>query len=223
MNRTRTWLAVAAATAVLAAGCGSTDARPSISNSAPPSPIAATPHGDRVGGNAVFAYTGFRDWVTDFGSRGVAIVTVTSVGPIRWNTADGGRPSETALHGPPAGSGNNGNGNTPFIGQLVSVEVVRPLTGRWLGSPDAATRGAYWQPGGRLGLDVQEVDEPVSFSFVPGQTAVAFLLPQQLDLGYDAPLPVEIGSLFPVDGNGRVETFDPSERITLDTIGKYLP
>ncbi|MBI2775904.1 MAG: hypothetical protein HYX57_01375 [Chloroflexi bacterium] len=162
------------------------------------------------------------EWVGR-GGEGVALVTVTAVGPIRWNTADGGRPSESAVHGGPVGNGNNGNGNTPFIGRLITVELVRTLVAPWLASPDGPNRAAYWQPGGQLGLDVQEVDVSRTFAFVPGQTAVAFVLPQQVDLGYDAPMLVQIGSLFAADGAGRIETFDPDEKITLDNIGTYLP
>ncbi|MBI2764043.1 MAG: hypothetical protein HYX54_09940 [Chloroflexi bacterium] len=77
------------------------------------------------------------------------------------------------------------------------------------------------RPGGQLGLDTEEAEIPLP-EFTVGETAIAFILPQEGDLGTGGPLPVQIGWLFPVDAAGRVRTLDPRENITLDTIASYL-
>ena len=205
------------AAGLMAAACGPSGAASSGGPLATPSPSPATPapspHGDTLTSGASIGYDGFRDWATASGWGGIAVVRVVGVGPLRWTTRDGARPSEGELHGAPPGLLSR-----PGIGRLISVREVRTLSGQWLGARDGAV---YWRPGGQLGLDIQEEEIPLP-EFIVGQTAIAFVLPQDLDFGNGGPLPVQIGWLFPVDAAGRVQTLDPRETITLDTIASYL-
>jgi len=77
-------------------------------------------------------------------------------------------------------------------------------------------------PGGRIGAD----EFILSDSLWPGreaaigEQAVAFTTaeanPPAIPSAY-------IGYLFAVDASGRVETFDPSEGVTLNTLDQALP
>ena len=174
---------------------------------------SATPHGDTLGGGASFSYDGFQVWARQSG--GVALVRVVDVGPLRWNTEDGTRPPEGALHGPPPGPHADGYG----IGRLVRVQRIDLLSGRWLGASDSAS---FWWPGGTLGADVFETE--VQYPQIsPGDRAIGFVMPEEGDVGVTSPIPLQVAWLFPVDGSGRVQTLDPAERITLDTIQSVLP
>lgn len=143
---------------------------------------------------------------------GVALVRVADAGALRWNSDDGTRPPETALHSAPAGH-RDGYG----IGRLVTVERLELLSGRWTASGPSAS---YWRPGGQLGSDRFEPEINIP-ELSPGQRAIALLT--DADAGAETSLPVQAGWLFPVDAAGRVQTLDPTEQITLDSIGKYLP
>lgn len=175
-------------------------------------PNAATPHGDQVGGGASIGYVSFREWVASW--AGVALVDVVAVGPLRWTTPNGARPSEEVLHTAPAG-----HDNSPGIGRIITVRQARLFSGRWLGPGDT---GQYFRPGGQISLDVDVSEIPLP-ELTPRQRAIAFVLPAEGDLGSGAPQRVQIAWLFPVDADGRIQTLDPREQITLDTIASYLP
>lgn len=157
-------------------------------------------------------YDGLAEWARMLGGN-LALVRVVEVGPVRWNSPTGTRPDEAELHrGPAEGE------TTYFIGRLITVQLERVIRGRWLPATDTAR---YWRPGGAVGADVLDTAFPVP-EFQPGDRAIAFIVPKEVDLGRGGPLPVQIGSLFPVDSAGRILTLDPAEQVTLDTIDSVL-
>lgn len=201
------------AAALVGAACGPTGAVPPSSAPAPTSSLSPSPHGDTLTADPSIGYDGFREWATGSGWGGVAIAQIVQIGPLRWTTPDGTRPAESVLHGaPPDGQDH------PGIGRVITVREIQTLTGRWLGPVDGAT---YFRPGGQLGLDVWKGEIPLP-EFNVGQTVIAFFAPQEVYLGAGGLLPMQIGWLFPVDAAGRVQTLDPRENITLDTIASYL-
>lgn len=176
---------------------------------APTGEPVATPHGHELTSSGS-GYTNLGEWLDQ--PWGVAIVRVESVGPIRWDTPTGERPPEELLHQAPPGHEAH-----PTIGRLVTVKQLRVLRGSWLGVPDDPDAARYWRPGGRLGADTFDVDD-VRTVFVPGQRALALLLPEPGDVGTAGSVPVQIAWLFPVRADGRIETLDRSEVITVDDV-----
>lgn len=178
-----------------------------------PSPLpAATVHGDVLTLDASIGYSGLREWTRIWG--GIALVEITDVGAVRWDTEAGSRPDEALIHSAPAG-----HGDAPGIGRLIEVRRIRILSGRWLGPSDLAR---YWRPGGRIGADemIDDLDLPTLAS---GAQAVAFLLPQPGNVASEGSLPVEVGWIFPIDTTGRVVTLDPDEEVTLEDLESFLP
>lgn len=230
MNRRRVALPIAVSLAMIACAPSGSGPGPDVATSAAtigpdvaepttgttatsPSPASvASVHGDVFTLDASIGYGGLREWMTIWG--GIALVEITDVGPIRWDTESGARPDETLIHSAPVG-----HKDAPGIGRLVEVRRVRTLSGQWLGAPDLAR---YWRPGGRLGAD-EMIDDLGLPPLATGAQAVAFLLPQPGNVASDGTIPVEVGWLFPVDASGRVITLDPNEKITLDTMESFLP
>jgi len=162
------------------------------------------------------SYDGFREWAR-IGGGDIALVRIVGVGPVRWNSSDGTRPPEAMIEMP-----SPANGGHYFIGRVISVERVRVLSGAWSLTSETAD---YWRPGGSLGLDSFDAEIPLS-DFVVGQRAIAFMSigGSSSFMSWDGlSIPVQVGWLFPVDAAGRVQTLDPRENITLDTIASYLP
>lgn len=138
-------------------------------------------------------------------ANGVALVEVTRIGDVQYNTADGRRPADGA---PLSGSIS--------VGRVVEVRLLRLATGTWV-SGDIAR---YWQPGGTIGADTTP---SAGYMGLPrpeeGATMVAFLLPQSVDLDPTAGrLLMDVFALFPVDGSGRVITPDPQEHVEADRL-----
>lgn len=158
------------------------------------------------GGEGSYYYGSFEEFASM--TDGVAVVRVTSVGPVQYPTADGERPScapETEAWG---------------VGRLIEAELVTLVRGTW---PNGSA--AYWLPGGTIGADrttetgfEAELPDPVA-----GELAVAFLLSrtEDLDVG-DGVLPIDIGLLFPVNTAGRVITPDPLEIVLVDEVPTLL-
>ena len=208
------------AAGLMAAACGPSGAASSGGPLATPSlPLATpvpSPHGDILTSGASIGYDGFRDWVRTSGGN-VALVRVVGVGPVRWNSSDGTRPPEAMIEMP-----SPANGGHFVIGRVVSVERIRVVAGSW---PPSAATADYWRPGGSVGLDSFDAEIPLP-DFVVGQRAIAFMGSggSSSFMSWDGlSIPVQIGWLFPVDAAGRVQTLDPRETITLDTIASYLP
>lgn len=187
---------------------------------ATPSPIGAatkqatavpTVHGDTLSIDASIGYSGFREWVTIW--AGIALVEITDVGPVRWNTVSGVRPDESLLHSAP-----KGHADTPGIGRIVEVRRIRLISGQWLGGEDLAR---YWKVGGKIAAD-EMIDSLNLPTFRSGDRALAFLLPQVGNVAVDGDLPVQVGWLFPVDASGRVQTLDPTEDVTLANLDALL-
>ncbi|MBA3876369.1 MAG: hypothetical protein C0498_05445 [Anaerolinea sp.] len=178
----------------------------------PGTPPAATPHGEQVVGSATsIPYESFAQWAGYF--DGVAIVRVVDVGAPRWSTPSGERPTEADLHASPTG-------DLPrpllVIGRPITVELVREVRGAW---PAPGKKAVWWVPGGRIGADELISTGPNLREPVIGELAVAFTAAQTY-----LPVPLTyIGSLFAADASGRVETFDSSEMVTLDTLDQALP
>ncbi|MFP5343316.1 MAG: hypothetical protein ACLGIJ_10400 [Candidatus Limnocylindria bacterium] len=205
-----TAVAPAATPATIARGVGEPTTG---STAASPSPSAtAGPHGDVLTLDASIGYSGLREWMTIWG--GIALVEITEVGPIRWDTESGARPDEALIHSAPVG-----HQDTPGIGRLVEVRRDRLLSGRWLGTSELAR---YWRPGGRVGADemINDLGLP---PLATGTQAIAFLLRQPGDVGSQGTIPVEVGWLFPVDASGGVITLDPNEKINVDDVESFLP
>lgn len=185
---------------------------PPVSAQATPGTPAATPHGDQVVGTATsIPYESFAQWAGYF--DGVAIVRVLDVGAPRWSTPTGERPAEADLHASPT----DGVPRPPLvIGRPITVELVRDVRGAW---PAPGQRAVWWVPGGRIGADELISTGPSLREPRVGELGVAFTAAKAY-----LPVPLTyIGSLFAVDASGRVETFDPTEKITLDTLDQALP
>lgn len=175
-----------------------------------PDTPAATPHGEQQTGASDIVYVSIAQWAAWY--DGVAIVRVVDIGAPRWSTPSGERPSEADLH-----AWLTAEVRTPLvIGRAITVELVREVQGAW---PAPGGRAVWWVPGGRIGADEvvdgsARVREPVI-----GELAVAFTGAQPY-----LPVPLSyIGCLFTADAAGRVETFDSSETVTLDTLDQALP
>lgn len=175
---------------------------------------AATPHGEQQIGSAMSGpYGSIAEYATYF--DGVAIVRVVDISPLRWNTPSGERPSEADLHASISGTTQK----VLVIGRVFTVELVRQVRGTW---PAPGQQAVRWISGGRIGADEvistgRTLREPAV-----GELAVAFTA----DQAYSSELPLSyIGSfsLFATDASGRVETFDDSETVTLDTLDQALP
>jgi len=210
-------LALAIAIVLPLAACGGA-ASPEPPATDPPTPPvaagtpAATPHGEQqVGSSTSVPYVSIADYATYY--DGVAIVRVVDVGAPRWNTPSGERPAEAELH-----AWLNGTVYTPLvIGRAITVELVRQVRGAW---PAPGQRAVWWVSGGRIGADEVISTGPNLREPAVGEIAVAFTA----DEAYSPAIPLRyIGDLFAVDASGRVETFDPSETVTLDTLDQALP
>lgn len=213
-------LAVACAPTGIAPTPGPTDSS-AASPATTDTPIAATSpkaspapsiHGDTLTMDALVSYDGFRVWAEM--SAGIALVEVADVGPVRWSTVSGLRPDESLLHSAP-----KGHEDTPGIGRFIDVSRIRLIDGQWLGEGDLAR---YWRVGGKIGADemIHSLDLP---TFSSGDKALAFLLPEPVNLAVDGDLPLQVGWLFPVDANGSVITLDPNERITVQDLELLVP
>lgn len=178
----------------------------------PGTPPAATPHGEQqIGGATSIQYDSIAQYAAFY--DGVAIVRVVDISPLRWNTPSGERPSEADLHASISGTTQK----VLVIGRVFTVELVREVRGAW---PAPGQRAAWWVPGGRIGADEVISTGPNLREPAIGELAVAFTADQT----YSSAIPLRyIGDLFPVDASGRVETFDDSETVTLDTLDQALP
>lgn len=209
MKLSRVGIAIASVIGLVA--CGAAPVATQSSAGATASEATATPRSTEAvptnspanGGAATFDYMGLRAMAQDAG--GVAVVKVTNIGDLQYNTADGQRPAEgTPLSG------------SISVGRIVEVKLIRLASGSWV-SGDVAR---YWQPGGTLGSDTTPEE---GYMGLPrpelNQTMVAFLLPQTADLDpTDSELYMDIFALFPVSASGRITTPDPKERVTTDSL-----
>ncbi len=208
------WIAGSAVLALILAGCAGTSSsgaateEPSASGLGPPVATAATvapgtTSSPATGGAGSFYYGSIREFST--AAKGIALVRVTNVGDLQYNTVDGSRPAEgTPLTG------------SISVGRIVEVSLVRLVKGSWL----AGQTARYWQPGGTIGADSTPSE---GFMGLPrpeqGSTMVAFLAPVAADLDpTDAELPMDIIALFPVNQAGRVLTPDPHEQVQADDL-----
>lgn len=176
-------------------------------------PPVATPHGEQVVGSASIGYESIAQWAAWY--DGVAIVRVVEVGALRWNTPSGERPPEADLH-----ASNDRRVGTPLvIGRAIAVELVREVRGPW---PAPGQRAVWWVPGGRIGADEFILTDGVwpGREAAIGELAVAFTRAEPTQRAIPS---AYIGYLFAVDASGRVVTYDPSERVTLDTLDQALP
>lgn len=187
-----------------------TTGQPSGTIGPEPSIGSSTAHGHTLGSDASVSYDGFRVWAGQ--SQGVALVQVSDIGPLRWNSISGERPDEGALHSAPRDHRDSYN-----IGRLITVERVRLVAGR---SPTTTSTFTYWRPGGALGPDSFDAALPAPVLSV-GDRAIALLT--EADAGADGPIPVQVGWLFPLDDTGRVVTLNPNEKITLENLASFVP
>ncbi|MBI3746353.1 MAG: hypothetical protein HY264_07510 [Chloroflexi bacterium] len=144
--------------------------------------------------------------------EGIAVVTVESVSQLRWNTPDGSRPADRALHA----GWDNGTADY-FIGRAYRLRLERVAWGNWTAT---GPTDVYWLAGGKLGAD--ETGSSASDLVPPpivGGKAVA--LTGSFDFGTG--VSTTIATLFPVDAGGRVITLDPTEDITLADLAQHLP
>ena len=198
-----------------AASPGSTTAptRPTPPSAAPAA--SAGMHGEsRFGGTVSVNYQTLAQFIRDNASfyAGIAVVTVESVGPLRWNTPDGSRPAEAALH-----AGWDSGTADSFIGRAYRLRLERVAWGKWTAT---GPTDIYWLAGGKLGAD--ETGSSASDLVPPpvvGGTALA--LTGSFDFGTG--VSTTIATLFPVDAGGRVITLDPTEDITLADLDRHLP
>lgn len=209
------WIGLVLILVILAVGACAGPGVTGRPSGAGPSPAASSPvasaHGDVLTGSAAIGYVDLRDWMS--GWKDVALVRIEAVGPSRWNSADGSRPSEAAVHGPPP----DPNGDRFLIGRLVDVRLVRTYRGRWT-TDELAT---YFSPGGVLGGDRFDPELPDP-SYETGQLAVAGLLQKPGDVGADGPVPVQVAWLFPITAD-RVLTLDPAEDVKIQDVPSMLP
>ena len=178
----------------------------------PGTPPAATPHGEQqIGGATSIQYDSIAQYAAWY--DGVAIVRVVDISPLRWNTPSGERPSEADLHASLSGTTQK----VLVIGRVFTVELVRQVRGTW---PAPGQQAVWWISGGRIGADEVISTGPRLREPAVGELAVAFTAAQP----YGSVPPLRyIGSLFATDASGRVETFDSSEMVTLDTLDQALP
>ncbi|MGI8872231.1 MAG: hypothetical protein ACR2KI_06500 [Candidatus Limnocylindria bacterium] len=165
--------------------------------------VSQSPTAMPAGAAVMFDYLDLRDMARD--TKGVALVQVTSIGELQYNTADGLRPAEgTPLSG------------SISVGRIVEVRLVRLVKGAWV----AGDVARYWQPGGTIGADTAPSEGWMGLPRPElGGTMVAFLTPQPADLDpTDAQLFVDVIALFPVADSGRVITPDPQERVQADRL-----
>lgn len=192
-------------------GCsGASRTTPPIAESATPGTSASATgesatarESPPMGGGVSFDYIDIRDMARD--TKGVAVVVVSGIGPLQYNTADGLRPAEgTPLSG------------SISVGRIVEVRLVRLVKGAWV-SGDVAR---YWQPGGTIGADSTPSDGWMGLPRPElGGTMVAFLAPQPADFDpTDAQALMDIIALFPVADSGRVITPDPQEHVQADRL-----
>lgn len=219
----RAWV-VLFAVSILGVGCSpiGTASTPRPTSSSADSPIGGVSpepspapiiHGDTLSVDVSIGYNGIREWMRNWG--GIALVEVADVGPIRWDTPSGARPDESLLHSAP-----EGHADAPGIGRVIQVRRVKLLSGAWLGNSGLAR---YWRVGGSVGADEMISDLQLP-TFDSGSQAIAFLLPQPVDIGSGgAAIPVEVGWLFPIDATGRVNTLDPNEKITMQDLESLVP
>jgi len=225
---TRSRIAASSLSLALAvSGCTGADA-PRPTTGTPPatqpdtaSPATAAPstgqHGEsRVAAGVSFDYQTLAQFIRDNSQivEGVAVVTVESVSPLRWNTPDGKRPSEPALHADWSSTGDNRYG----IGRAYGVRLQRVAWGKWLAPGPTEV---YWLGGGKLGAD-EDVNGSADLLPPPvvGGTAVVLVGRFYSSPGVVGPT---ISWPFPVDANGRVITLDPTEDITLADLDQHLP
>lgn len=195
---------------VVAAGCGgqvaptSTTSQSSSPGAANGPAVSQSPTAMPAGGAAVsFHYLGLRDMARN--TKGVALVQVSSIGELQYDTADGLRPAEgTPLSG------------SISVGRIVAVRLVRLAKGAWV----AGDVARYWQPGGTIGAVTTPSEGWMGLPRPElGGTMVAFLAPQPADLDpTDAQLFMDVIALFPVADSGRVITPDPQERVQADRL-----
>lgn len=227
MNRTRLAIASSLLLAIAISGCGATVDREVEGSPAAPSlaatavPAAPSPKVRIWGAGAAVSYPfgSFAEWARDavFGNRGVTLVRIVDVSPVRWSTATGEMPSPADL------ARANQTAASVDIGRLVTVELVRTLRGTW---PAAGDTSLYWRSGGQIGNDrtpdyAAEAGLP---ELRPGSLAVAEMIPAvDLDEATDGVLWVNVNVLFPVEDAGRVRTPWPTETIKIADIERYLP
>ena len=179
-------------------------------SAAPSASIGA--HGESRFGGASYNYQTLAQFVRDNSQifEGIAVVTVESVGPLRWNTPDGSRPAEAALH-----AGWDGTADY-FIGRAYRLRLERVAWGKWTAT---GPTDIYWLAGGKLGADETGSSGIGLPPPVVGGTALA--LTGSVDFGTG--VSTTISWLFPVDASGRVITLDPTEDITLSDLDRHLP
>ena len=134
---------------------------------------------------------------------------VVNISPVQWSTASGAAPSASDLE-------RASRGDIEFtIGRIVTVERVRVLGGAW---PLAGARASYWLPGGQLGSErTPEIDLDLGLDRprVGGLAVAGIFAGTDLDPTTGQ---LTVQQLFPADPSGRVRTFDPGERVTLDSV-----
>lgn len=197
------------------AGPAATVAPSRPSPSATPAASAGA-HGESfVAAGAMFNYQTLTQFIRENSFEGVAVVRVESASPLQWNTPDGARPSEPALHA----DWSNPATAQYMIGRAFTLRLDRVAWGQWTAKGPTEV---YWIPGGRLGADeyangsADLVPPPVA-----GGMAVALTIPPMV--AQPQPPVRTIGFLFPVDPNGRVMTLDPTEALTLENLDQRLP
>ncbi|MBI2777921.1 MAG: hypothetical protein HYX57_11760 [Chloroflexi bacterium] len=181
-----------------------------LPTAAPAASVAA--HGEsRFGGAATYNYQTLTQFIRENRFKGVAVVTVQSVSPLQWNTPDGSRPADAALHA----GWDNGTADY-FIGRAYRLQLDRVAWGQWTAKGPTEV---YWLAGGKLGAD-ETGSTSVIVPPVVGGKAVA-LTDSSTDFGTG--VSTTITWLFPVDTTGGVQTLDPTEDITLADLSQHLP
>ncbi|MBI2777922.1 MAG: hypothetical protein HYX57_11765 [Chloroflexi bacterium] len=197
------------------AGPAATVAPSRPSPSATPAASAAA-HGESfVAAATMFNYQTLAQFIRDNSQifAGIAVVTVESASPLQWNTPDGARPSEPALHA----DWSNPATAQYMIGRAFTLRLDRVAWGQWTAKGPTEV---YWIPGGRLGADEYANG---SADLVPPPVAGGMAVALTASAADSGPGVSTISWLFPVDANGRVMTLDPTEALTLENLDQRLP
>lgn len=208
-------VAVLALTAcrALAPGSGPPSPEPVASTGASAAPIVteATPQPSQCflgDGIADVPYSDLRGFAA-FADR-VVIGEVVDVGELQYTTESGERPSCEYVQ---AAQGVFG------VGRMIELRVERTVAG----TAEAGDTFTYWLPGGSLGGDTSR---PHHFGLdAPdvGDRMLGLLVkvPGDIDIGPGV-LEVDAYELFAIADDGRIQTPNPSEVVTTETVDVLL-